>query len=282
MLGRLIRKIQTRPERVRRRAHEAMLDRFRPLSPTSDDTYLVSYPRAGITWFSFLIANVNLLLNSQPVQATWWNIREYVFDIQESRQVPPNPLPLPCGRFIHSHSEFNPTYGKVIYLIRDPRDTLASYYDMTTKLGWFRADMDAFLDSEKFGIPAWNRHIDGWIRQHGPMSRVYFIRYEDLKADPLEVLVRIYRLFGLQPAPGLLETAIARSSFAAMRDSEAEYRRHSHDLGSQFQFMRKGVAGGFSGELTAGQIAKIEDRCSDWMKLFHYDSAGKSPGSESI
>jgi hypothetical protein len=276
MLRRLIRKIQTRPERLKRRAHEAKLEKFRPLLPSSDDTYLVSYPKAGITWFSFLIANANLLLNSQPVQATWWNIREYVFDIQESRQLPPNPLPLPRGRFIHSHSEYNPSYGKVIYLMRDPRDTLVSYYDMTTKLGWFQGGMDEFLESDEFGIPAWNRHVRGWVHQHGPMSRVYFIRYEDLKADPLEVLTRIYRLLGTELAPGVLETAIARSSFAAMRESEAEYRRFSYDAASDFTFVRKGVSGGFMGDLTATQVALIESRCGEWMKLFGYKP---SPGT---
>jgi hypothetical protein len=275
-LPRVIRKIITRRERIKRREAAAVLERYRPLSPSSDDTYLVSYPKAGITWFSFLLANANLLINRQPVQATWWNIREYIFDIQESRQVPPNPLALPRGRFIHSHSEYNPTYHKVIYLIRDPRDTLVSYYDMTTKLDWFRGTMDEFLDSELWGIPAWIRHIEGWVRKHGPISRVYFIRYEDLKNNPVEVLTRIYRLFGLQLEPGLLETAVERSSFAAMRASEVEYRQHSYDLGPEFQFMRKGVAGGFVDEITTPQIAHIEKQCAEWMKLFNYISTSKS------
>lgn len=275
MIPRLIRKIIDRPQRRARRQHEAELQRFRPTTPCSDDTYVVAYPKSGSTWFSFLIANVNLQINHQPLHATWWNIRSYVFDIQASCDLPPNPLALPPGRFIHSHSEFNRTYGRVIYLIRDPRDTLASYYDLTTKVGWFKGSMDEFLASNTYGIPAWNRHVEGWIRKHWEMSLIHCIRYEDLLIKPIETLARIYRHYGIPVEQAVFETAVERSSFKVMRENEAEYRKNSFDLGSAFQFVRNGIAGGFSNELTPGQIALIEEKCAEWMKVFDYLPSNK-------
>jgi len=270
MIPRLIRKLIERPQRRARRQQETELQRLRPTTPYSDDTYLVAYPKSGNTWFSFLIANVNLLINHLPVQATWWNIRSYVFDVHASQELPPNPLPLPPGRFINSHSEFNRTYGRVIYLIRDPRDTFASYYDMTTKIGWFKGSMDEFLTSKIYGIPAWNRHVEGWVRKHWELSLIHFIRYEDLKNDPITVLARMYRLYGIPVDKAVFETAVERSSFKVMRESEAEYRKNSFDLGSTFQLVRNGVVEGFSDELTPGQIDLIEEKCAEWMKLFDY------------
>src|ERR1700683_4505070 len=103
-LPRLIRKIITRRDRVKRREAAALLERQRPRSPSSDDTYIVEYPKSGSTWLSFLIANVNLQINNIPAQVTWWNLREYVFDVEFNRDLPANPFTLPHGRFLHTHS----------------------------------------------------------------------------------------------------------------------------------------------------------------------------------
>jgi hypothetical protein len=268
-LPRVIRKIITRRDRIKRREAAALLEAQRPRTLSSDDTYIVEYPKSGSTWLSFLIANVNLQINNIPAQATWWNIREYVFDVEFNRDLPANPFVLPHGRFIHTHSLYQRAYTRVLYLIRDPRDTLVSYYDMGTKMKVFKGSMDDFLLST-WGIPSWNGHVESWIRNHSTLDYIQFIRYEDLKTNPVEVLSRIYKLYGLTVDQSVLETAVERSSFQNMRQSEAFYREKSYDLGSTFQFVRKGVSGGFSEGLTSAQIALIEERCAEWMKVFNY------------
>jgi hypothetical protein len=230
----------------------------------------VSFPKSGSTWFSFLLANVNLQLNDMPREVTWWNLREFIYDIHEGRDLPASPFAVPRGRFIHTHSEFNHAYRRVIYVVRDPRDTLISYYDMASKLDWFHGSMDECLASDTFGIEAWIRHVEGWVRKHTVASRIHFIRYEDLKVDPVAVLDRVYRLYGIAVEQEMLEKAVARSSFNAMRELEADYRKHSFDCETTFQFMRKGRTGSFREELTEAQTARIEERCAEWMKLFNY------------
>ena len=283
MITKLLRKMADRPARMERRRRRESLESLVPLNPSSDDTYIVAFAKSGGTWFSFLLANVNLLINQMPQTATWWNIRDYIFDIHESRHMPPSPFSHPRGRFIHTHSEFNPRYLRVLYLIRDPRDALVSYYDLTTKFGWFKGTMDEFLDSPKFGIAAWVRHVGSWVHQHTDLNRIHFVRYEDLKSEPLEVLDRIYRLYGQEVPPEMLKKAVQRSSFESMRKSEADYRKYSYDLGSTFVFVRKGRAGGFGEELTPAQIARIETECAEWMKMFNYlppDKGATSPNDK--
>jgi hypothetical protein len=263
-----------RSQRRERRRKEARLRALTPATSFSDDTYLVSFPKAGVTWLAFLIANTNLLLTHDQRQATCWNIHDFIPDIHTSRHLS-NPI-LAGVRFIKSHSEFHPDYHKVIYLVRDPRATLASYYDMATKLNWFSGSMDEFLASEKLGVDAWVRHLDGWINQRGTDTRINFIRYEDLKKNPLDVLERLYRLFGLTVERTILETAVARSSFAHMKADEDFYKELSFDPHNTFKFMRKGEANAFSGELSPAQITFIENKTGDWMKLFKYEFAGTS------
>ena len=92
MITKFLRKLADRPARVKRRKQREALERQTPLAASSDDTYIAAFAKSGGTWFSFLLANVNLQLNKLPQTATWWNIRDYIFDIHESRHMPPSPF----------------------------------------------------------------------------------------------------------------------------------------------------------------------------------------------
>ena len=268
-------KLLRRSERRERRKKEAQLRTLLPANPGNDDTYLVSFPKAGVTWLSFLIANTNLKLSNYSAFATSWNIHDYVPDIHVTRHLSPRALPVPGCRFIKSHADFHPYYSKVVYLVRDPRATLISYYDMATKLDWFHGSVDEFLASDKFGTMAWVRHLESWITRRDPGTRINFIRYEDLKKNPVAVLARLYRLFGVEADRAVLEAAVAQSSFANMKADEEFYQEASHERNDDFKFIRKGEAAGFSQELSPEQIARIESGTKEWMKLFGYECVGK-------
>jgi hypothetical protein len=99
----------------------------RTLAVRPDDTFIVSYPRSGNTWTRFLVAN--LLHPAEP--ATFANIERWVPDTeaQSSRYM----RSIPSPRTIKSHSYFDPRYPRVIYVVRDPRDVVLSYYDFSRK-----------------------------------------------------------------------------------------------------------------------------------------------------
>jgi hypothetical protein len=275
-------KLLQRSERKARRHQEAQFQALLPANKCNDDTYLVSFPKAGVTWLSFLIANTNLRLSNYLAYATSWNIHDYVPDIHVTRNVSARALPVPGCRFIKSHADFNPYYYKVVYLVRDPRATLISYYDMATKLAWFHGPMDEFLASEKFGIMAWVRHVEGWITLRDPATRINFIRYEDLKKNPVDVLTRLYRLFGVDADRAVLEAVVTQSSFARMKADEEFYKEQSQERNPAFQFMRRGEASGFSQELSPAQIARIESGTKEWMKLFGYECIESAENEDGI
>ncbi len=128
----LLRNILRLPARAARKKEQARLKKYFPKGAAADDTFLVSFQKSGTTWLSFLIANTNLLLNNSPIQATWWNLNDYVTNIDPFYDLPSSTkLPLPGGRFIGTHSEYHIHYRKVIYLIRDPRNVLVAYYDIS-------------------------------------------------------------------------------------------------------------------------------------------------------
>src|ERR1700680_1912974 len=92
---------------------------FTPVNPLISDLYLVEFPKFGVTWLSFILANINLLVAGESRLATYFNINDLIPDIQYSRDLPLPDHRFPGFRIIKSHSPYNPSYKKVILLVRN-------------------------------------------------------------------------------------------------------------------------------------------------------------------
>jgi hypothetical protein len=105
--------------------------------PRHDDLYIVSFPKSGATWMDFLMANIHTTMSGDKRSINFFNIHTIIPDIHYCRQVGIANLAFPGFRVIKSHAEFNRYYKNVIYLIRDPRDTMVSYHKFLVGLGQF-------------------------------------------------------------------------------------------------------------------------------------------------
>jgi len=99
----------------------------RNLRTFPDDTFIVSYPKSGNTWTRFLVAS--LIHNQEPM--TFLKADKVIpsIDTQSRRYFKSLPRP----RVIKSHFPFDPTYKRVIYIVRDPKDVAVSQYHYQIK-----------------------------------------------------------------------------------------------------------------------------------------------------
>lgn len=240
-----------------------------PTDPRIDDTYVVEFPKSGVTWLTFLIATVNLKMSGINRVPTFYAINDSVPDIHTSRNVPP-PLPFPGHRFIKSHAPYNPLYSKVIYLVRDPRDVMASYHAFTTKLGWYQNDLSAMIRDPKWGIQAWCDHAEGWLTQTKPSVSFTVIRYEDLRTDTLGCLQRLYKLHGFDLDESLLQDAIKACEFGKMKENESFCSEKNLTLPQDFTFVRKGGSS-HKDEMSPSDTDYILGHAKKYMDIFGYD-----------
>lgn len=239
-----------------------------PSNPSIDDTFLVEFPKSGITWLSFLIANINLQKSGIERQPTFFAINDLVPDIHTSRHLPP-PLPFPRHRFIKSHAPHNPLYSKVIYLVRDPRDVMTSYHAFTSKLGWYNGSLSDMIRDQHFGIEAWINHTQSWLTQTRPSVSFNVIRYEDLRSDTAGILKHIYALLGFTIEPEVIHAAVENSSFSKMKENEAFCADGNLTLPSDFTFVRKGGSS-HKEDISAEDLRYIEKLAGETMKIFGY------------
>jgi len=241
--------LKSQLRRIIRFADSARGDAFdatMPISPAVSDLFLVGYPRSGNVWFGFMLGNVNLLMSGIDRRMTFFGGEDVIPSLEVSPHIPKISTRFPGFRMIQCHSAYNPKYKKVILLVRNPVDVMASYYKFAVELGMFSGDIRQFVDHPGFGIAAWVSHTTGWLDGVSAdrfRSTVCLIKYEELRNDPAAVLWEIYQLLGFELKDEVITTAVERASFAVMNADEERFNARNPAWGGLQHARREQTAG---------------------------------------
>ncbi|MBW4053705.1 MAG: sulfotransferase domain-containing protein [Proteobacteria bacterium] len=246
---------------------------YLPSERRDDDLFFVEFPKSGVTWLTFLVANTNVLLNGDRRKITFFNINDFVPDIQLAHHMRTSGLPLPGYRCFKSHSPYTRYYRKVCYLVRDPRHVMVSYWAFLTGLGWWKGTLEQLVTHPHHGIAGWVDHVSGWLHGVDAAAAFTLIRYEDLLADTPAELKRLYALLGMPVTDELLATAVSNSGIDMMRSLEAELAA-SHPALKGYEFVRRKSPGGTREPLPHSVSELIVRKAGDLMKRLGYSTDG--------
>ncbi|HTT25190.1 MAG TPA: sulfotransferase domain-containing protein [Candidatus Sulfotelmatobacter sp.] len=246
-----------------------------------DDTFVVSYPRSGNTWTRFLIANL-----AYPEETvTFANIERLVPDTssQSNRALKRTPRP----RIIKTHQYFDHRYGKMIYVVRDPRDVALSLYHFQRKYRQIpddyplEASVNDFVRGNLISIDwgTWGENVASWIYTRGGGKDFLLLRYEDMVSDTPRELSRVARHLGIAATPERLNNVVERCSADRMRELEKLQQndwvataKHRKDI----PFVGFAQAGGWRKRLPESCVAQIENAWGELMTRLGYDLVSMS------
>lgn len=243
---------------------------FRPtIRPT--DVFICTYPKSGTTWLGYLLAQ---LLKPDPAEPfDLKSFGHYVPDVNllyTKRGSLAGQGGLPDPRFFRCHATYDAALPKVVYVLRDPRDAMLSYwhYQRFVTKG-FDQPLADYLRGGGHWPCAWDEHVASWLspRRH-PNLRV--ARYEDLHADAAGVLRAVLDLAGLSRTDA--EVAVAASRFDRMRAAEESAGVHGKGGDDRERFVRKGKIGSWREEMAADELRILEDRYGDAMRAVGYQT----------
>jgi hypothetical protein len=241
-----------------------------------DDTFLVSYPRSGNTWSRFLIAN---LVHPEET-VTFANLERLIPDTssQSNRALKRTPRP----RIIKTHQYFDPRYRKTVYIVRDPRDVVLSYYDFQRKYrqigdtypleGYVEDFVEGRLISRGWGT--WGENVASWIYTRGQSPDFLLLRYEDMLEDPARELLRVAHLLDVDATPEGLRRAIEQSSAERMRELErlqSDQWVATKNRRKDIPFVRAARAGGWRLDLPEPSVNRIESAWGNLMSTLGYE-----------
>jgi hypothetical protein len=248
----------------------------RNLAVYPDDTFIVSYPRSGNTWIRFLISN----LMHPDETVTFANIERLIPDTssQSNRALKRTPRP----RLIKSHQYFDPRYRKVLYIVRDPRDLVLSYYDFQRKYRQIEEGypLECYVDDFVCGrlISAdwgtWGENVASWVTTRAKSKNFHLLRYEDLIEDTAHELARVAAFLDIEPTPEQLTRAIELSSADRMRHLERLQSGQwvaTKGRRNDIPFVGLAKSGGWRTNLPGKCAAQIESTWGELMTSLGYE-----------
>lgn len=226
-------------------------DKSIPNDLKEDDSYLVSYPKSGNTWVRHLIAdatsvhlnldlvigedNLNYLVTYSPRDKEVIN-NEFYKKITDSN----------LKRVIKSHDKYKSAYPNVIYLIRDPKDVMASFYPYSVhRTKNFTGSFSSFIRDEKYGLRQWFEHVNSW---YNVWSLLVF--YEQLLNEPIDEVKKILEFLGIYDLKSKqIEKIVERNTINALRK-----KNPSAQTNENYNFFRKGKTGDWKNHFSEEDI----------------------------
>lgn len=251
------------------RANSLFWDDVRPT-----DTFLVSCPKSGTTWLTFLL--IHLIYSDVDEDIHLRNTVEFIPDINRvfktKKHIPRSEFAkwkrLKDPRLFRVHSAYDGRMQNVIYLMRDPRDMMVSqwHYLRGTVEGYCDSLRD-FVASDGIAV-SWEKSVSEWlIDKH--QTRITTIRYEDLHSDPRVELRKLMVFLGLPPNDRLISEAIEKSDFERMKVVENQFGSVEKFRNGE-NFVRRGKVGSWVDEMDICSHERVIKKCGRLMKKFGY------------
>jgi hypothetical protein len=153
----------------------------------------------------------------------------------------------------------------IVFLYRDPRDTVVSGYFQTAKrLGGYDGTISDFVRDPRHGVEKIIRFNMEWLARGAELGRFHAVTYEDLKADTPGALATIVGFVGAERLPAEIATVVDEASFEKMQARERSgelAERYGRILAPadsndpQSFKVREGIVGGFRKHLGEDEVA---------------------------
>ncbi|MDH3732458.1 MAG: sulfotransferase domain-containing protein [Gemmatimonadota bacterium] len=264
---------------ARARRHEP---EFRAsLRPT--DTFLVGHPKSGNTWVAYMLAL--LIQPDRSSDINLLNVGDFVPFVHGRDRDIANYAPLPDPRVFRNEYPLHArAYPRILYLVRDPRAVLVSFWHMYRVLFDDRTTgIGSFVEQYMYGSGCfryWNKHLIRWDHQVRRNSRraarsgnVLVVRYEDLVLDREDELRRIVSFLDLDADDRRLSEVAERGSFDAMRRVEERHGAEAYEgrARGEGRFIRKGRIDGWRDEMDEAIAGQVASTFASAMRLVGYE-----------
>jgi estrone sulfotransferase len=257
----------TQPQRgIRVYDHSSFYPSVRP-----SDVFLCTYPKSGTTWLGFMIAQV--LKRDPREQIDLKSMGRYVPDVNllyTQRGSLAEFSQILDPRFFLCHAAGDLNLPKVVYVIRDPRDVMVSYWHFQKFLKKdYQQSLADFIISNDHWPCEWDQHVASWLlpTMH---PNLLFVRYEELHEDAGKVLRAVLDFAGVRYTNRAISSAVEASRFDRMRAAEERFGVHGKAGDQRERFVRTGRIGGWRQEMGPQEQRVLEQKYGDVMRQLGY------------
>ncbi|XP_078478598.1 sulfotransferase 2B1-like [Lampetra planeri] len=254
--------------------------RVRSLPVRDDDVFIATIAKSGTTWMQE-IASLLLSDGDLEVAATscTWQRAPYLEGAFRQQQLELQPSP----RLMTTHLQLHLApqqlteggKGKVIYVARNPKDRLVSYYEFSKiscnmpDLGDFKTFIEKYLQGQTtVNAGTWFKHVSEWYEMRHK-ANFLFVTFEEMIKDLRGSVLRVSRFLDRPQDDSTIDSIVHHCSFASMRVNKmTNYEAMPAGLVdlSKGPFMRKGTVGDWKNYLTVEQSERFDELYAEKMR----------------
>lgn len=181
-----------------------------------EDVFIIGFQKSGTNWFRNLVAGV--VYGADPEYVPYTLLRDLI-----PNRVPKEPYykRYATPTFFKVHDLPRPEYKRVVYILRDGRDVMVSYFHHLKAVRNPAIDFLSVVRADKnvtSGVK-WHKHVETWL-SNPHHAQMLVIKYEDLKRDTVNELRRFCAFIGIEREEAFLKMIAHKASFEKMRQKE--------------------------------------------------------------
>ncbi|CAN0452870.1 unnamed protein product [Ectocarpus fasciculatus] len=249
--------------------------------PRADDIFIVTYPKCGTTWVSFIAHCLRTRGSTdfgEITEVVPWTIcaGDCGQDLNAEQVASP--------RLYKSHEDYGdvPKGGKFIYVVRSPEDVCLSFYNFL--LSYAQVDPGSvsiedfvthlFAGQGSNSGRIWEHYLSFYERRDDP--NVLWLFYENLLSNPDREIEKIANFMNVDLDGELREMTLSQSSMAYMKGIASKFDDHfvfdacklrmgfSEDAKVSVGKVHKGVANAGKAALSPAILQTLKD---EWEKV---------------
>ncbi|XP_070589511.1 amine sulfotransferase-like isoform X2 [Erythrolamprus reginae] len=254
-----------------------MLDALEDFEVRDSDILIDTYPKSGTIWTQNIVC---LILyeghrngtENIPISRRCASIEYNVHDVDIAQ--------MPAPRILMSHlphylvpKQLKAKKGKVIYVYRNPKDILVSFFHYTNefygmeKASHFEEYLQRFLSGNVYCSLVFD-HVKGWYTHQNELN-ILFLCYEDMIQDLRGAVLKICKFIGKELSSEEVDKVVEMSTFKNMKaDPRANFvKTYEESFGiSNLTHMRKGTVGDWKNIMTVSQSERFDNAFQANMK----------------
>nr|XP_058947536.1 sulfotransferase 1B1-like [Pocillopora verrucosa] len=223
-----------------------------------DDVFIASYPKSGTNWLAEIVSQI---YNEGNLSEKRGFLLERALHSHQPNSPTPDLSALPSPRIFKTHLPYNvipkspnkDMVCKYIYVARNPKDVVVSYYFFWSGIssswhGPWEFFAKLFVEGN---VPwnHWNDHVLDWWK-HNDDANILFVKYEDLKKDLLSHVRSIADFLNRPLTDDIISRIAEQSSFSAMKKDRDSVLTVPFRDGRNVPILRKGVVGDWKNYFT--------------------------------
>ncbi|XP_047457500.1 uncharacterized protein LOC125017966 [Mugil cephalus] len=257
-------------------------DNIQNFKARPDDILIVTYPKAGTTWVSYILDLLYFRQTNPDRQLTVPLNKRVPFLEMYKPPLPPGTVvadELPTTpRLIKSHlpvqfipNSFWEQRSWIIYVARNTKDSAVSYFhfcrmnNSQPDPGDWNTFLQKFMEG-KMVFGSWYDHVNGWWQKKQSYSNLHYMFYEDLIEDSGREIDRLCSFLGLSPSGEEKEKILAEVTFDSMKQNTMTNYSTVPAMNQKVSpFLRKGKAGDWKNHFTVSQNEQFDEEY--WQKM---------------